>query len=41
MIETKTCDICGQNKDMSEFNNDYAFIEDSTEKEVNVCKECE
>ena len=41
MTETKTCDICGQDKPIDEFSDDVIFTEENTEKEVNICRECE
>ena len=40
MTGTKTCDICGQDKPMDEFP-DSRFEEANSEKEINICRECE
>jgi len=40
-MQTKTCDICGKDKGMSEFSEEHNFIEANTEDGVNICKECE
>ena len=41
MIETKTCDICGKDKPIDKFPEYARFLEANSEKEVNVCRECE
>jgi len=41
MYKTKTCDICGKNKEMLEFSEEHKFIETNTEDEVSICRECE
>jgi len=40
MTGTKTCDICGKDKPVDGFS-ETRFIEANTEKEINICIECE
>lgn len=39
-METKTCDICGKDKSMSEFVDSEIFVESNTDKQVNICNGC-
>ena len=40
-MQSKTCEICGEDKETSEFNDKIKFRESDTEKEINICKGCE
>ena len=40
-MQTKTCDICSKSKPLSKFNEFAKYMESDSEKEVNICSECE